>query len=244
MTRPLAATALTAVIVAGVGPAAWANEQNVVDACEVIAWEASWGVKESFRAYLSGSIANGEWTTEGDIGYETPLFSFTGDTGQLARDGASGEVSTEGAMRFVGHDGLLDQTLSSPHIVLDGTQALVLFDVQGDTQEGLSVDQGAVEFVSVDISQADVDQEAGLWTVSAAPTTLTVAGADAFGTYPAGEPFDPFNVSISVKPGCLEPVADNRLFLGLGGGALVTVLAAIVLARRWRARERRGQMES
>lgn len=244
MTRTLTATALAAVMVAGASSVAWASEDTGLDGCEVISWEASWGVKESFRAYLSGSIANGEWTTEGNVGYETPLFSFTGDTGQLARDGARGEVSTAGAMRFVGHDGLLDQTLSSPQIVLNGNQAVVLFDVEGDTQEGVSVDQAAVEFVSVDISQADVDQEAGLWTVSGAPTTLTEPGAEAFGTYPAGEPFDPIDVSISVEPGCLEPATDNRLFLGLGGGALVTVLAAIVLARRWRARERRGQTES
>ena len=244
MTRTLATTALAVVMLTGASSVAWANQGSGVDTCEVISWEASWGVKESFRAYLSGSIANGQWTTDGNVGYETPLFSFTGDTGQLARDGSSGVVSTDGAMRFVGHDGLLDQTLSAPRIVLEGNQAVLLFDVRGDTQEGVSVDQAGVEFVSIDISRADVDREAGLWGVTAASTTLTEPGAEAFGTYPAGEPFDPIDVVISVEPGCLDPGSDNRLFLGLGGGALVTVLAAIVLARRWRARERRGQTES
>ena len=43
----------------------------------------TWGFKESFRAYIDGDIANGEWTTSGGATYETPEFSWSDGTGPL-----------------------------------------------------------------------------------------------------------------------------------------------------------------
>ena len=215
---------------AGSGPA----EQ----ACEVTQWQASWGVKESFRAYLSGALAMGQWTTDGDVSYSTPVFLFAGDRGSVSPDGSWGEMTTEGSIRFVGHDGLLDQSLAQPTLRFDNGQLFVVFDVSGDTQEGLPVDQQDVDFVRVETSEAVIDEDTGTWSLSQAPTGLTEEGAAAFGTYPAGEPFDPIDVTISTTPGCLT---DNNTswFFGLGIGLAVTTAVAIVLVRRWRGRGRR-----
>lgn len=216
-----------------------AGSGSVEQTCEVTEWQVSWGVKESFRAYLSGALAMGEWTTEGDVSYSTPVFSFAGDRGNVSADGSWGEMTSEGSIRFFGHDGLLDQTLAQPTLRIDHSRLFVVFDVSGDTQEGLPIDQDDVEFVLVDTSQAVIDENTGTWSISQAPTVLTEEGAAAFGTYPAGESFDPIDVVISTTPGCLTASNNTPWFLGLGIGLAVTTLAAIVLVRRWRGRGHR-----
>ena len=232
----LAAALVTAV------PAQASEGDQVV--CEVTSWDISWGVKESFRAYLSGAIAGGEWTTEGEVSYDTPLFAIRGTQGVLAPDLSSGELTTEGSMRFFGHDGLLDQTLSAPTLRLNPDSLAVVFDIAGDTQEGVSVDSAAVEFVTVDISDATVDAEAGTWQVLDASTVLTKSGADAFGTYPAGEPFDPIDIRIQVEPGCLQPASTTGVFLGIALGSLLTAALAIIAVRRWRGPRPQSPAES
>ncbi len=206
--------------------------------CTVTSWEAQWGVKESFRAYLSGAIAGGQWTTQGDVDYDTPLFSFQATTGSVSADLSEGELFSTGSMSFIGHDGLLDQTLSEPRLLVGPDQWLLVFDVTGDTQEGVSVDAVDVGFVTIDVSHARVDPEGGVWELTAGETVLTQAGADAFGTYPAGEIFDPIDITMTTQPGCLQSQNTGGLFLGLALGALFSVSLAIVLVRRWRGRER------
>ena len=204
--------------------------------CQVTSWSMTWGFKESFRAYLSGSIAGGEWEVAGDVGYSTPSFSIESDSGVFSPDGKQAQLAAEGSMRFIGHDGLLDQTLSSPRVMIRDDIATVVFDVSGDTQEGVAVDAPDVPFVSVDVSESSLGEDT--WSVSSAPTVLTAEGAEAFGTYPEGEPFDPVDITVSVESGCVEQGPSGAWFLGLGLGSAVTVGLATVLVRRWRGRER------
>ncbi len=206
--------------------------------CEVRSWEVMWGVKESFRSYLSGSLANGEWNVSGDVTYSTPLFTIRGSDGVLAPDLSSGELAATGSIGFFGHEGLLDQTLSTPRVVINGDQVDVVFDISGDTQEGRTVNAHNVSFVRVDAAGAVVDSETGTWSVESAPTVLTTEGAEAFGTYPAGEAFDPIDIRVQVDPGCLQPSLSTPWFFGLALGSVVTVSLAIVLVRKWRGRER------
>lgn len=206
--------------------------------CAITDWRAQWGVKESFRAYLSSSIAGGEWITQGNVDYETPLFQFRGTSGSVSEDLLAGELSSTGSLRFIGHDGLLDQTLSEPRVRLGQDQWELVFNVSGDTQEGVSVDAADVAFVTIDVSQARVDAEAGVWELTAGKTQLTSAGAEAFGTYPPGEPFDPIDMTLTTQPGCLAPPGTSGLFLGLAVGSLLSVTLAIVLVRKWRGQER------
>ena len=222
------------------------GDASADDSCTVRSWEVQWGVKESFRSYLSGSIANGEWTTDGEVSYQTPLFTLSGTEGIVGADFSSGELSTVGSIRFVGHGGILDQTLSTPRVVFDSPEsAHLVFDVYGATQEGVFVDRQAVKFVEVDISQATVDSDAGVFEVSGAPAVFTTEGAEAFGTYPAGEEFDPVSLRFSTEPGCLagpQPVS----VMAIGGAILALALAvvAIVWARKSRGPGRLEPTES
>jgi len=192
------------------------------DACDVSAWTMTWGVKESFRAYLSGAIAQGEWQTEGDVSYVTPEFVVTGSSGWLRSDGTSGELWADGSIRFLGHGGILDQTLSSPAIDISEDTLALIFDVEGDTQEGLSVRSDAVRFAEATV-RSEIDSESGRWRVEQAPTVLTAEGAEAFGTYPAGEQMDPVSIEVLVKPGCLTKA-------GIFSQPLAWVTSATVLA--------------
>jgi hypothetical protein len=230
MIRQAFALGLGVFILGGVATPAMANEsEESVDACQVTSWSAQWGVKESFRSYLSGAIAQGEWTTAGGVSYDTPTFSIAGDSGWISPDGHTGELVADGSLRFYGHGGILDQTLSSPTLVI-GEETHLVFDVFGDTREGVSVNQEAVDFVVVE-GRPVVDVATSTWHLMDAPTILTEEGADAFGNYPAGTDFDPVSVTAEVEPGCLTqrtgPLAwvVSLSLLATAVGAAVTVWA-------------------
>lgn len=203
--------------------------------CEVLESHVTWGFKESFRSYISGAIALGQWTTSGDVGYETPAFTFSGGSGTIAPDRRSGSVSFDGELLFEGHGGILRTSLADPTLILEGQrQATLVFDVTGDTMDMVSVSADDVEFVTLEWSAGDerLDVASGEWVITGAEATLSAAGSDAFGTYPAGEIFDPLDMRLLVTPACLsEPgvnpwwVAGGVIAAALAGGVLVWVTA-------------------
>ena len=175
--------------------------------CAVEEAQVAWGFKESFRSYLSGAIALGKWEVSGDVSYETPLFGFGGGTGSLAPDRQSGDIDFVGDMRFVGHGGILNTTLSNPTLrFLGPREAALVFDVRGDTMDFVFIETRDVDFVRLSWSWFDerVNSRTGVFDVTNARVTLTPAGSGAFGTYLAGEVFDPLSFSVSTTPGCLR----------------------------------------
>jgi len=185
-----------------VSPGASAPHECVVEDVEV-----TWGFKESFRSYLSSAIALGEWTVEGDVSYQTPLFSFSGGEGSFSSDRTSGDIDFDGGMRFVGHGGILNTSLDNPTLrFLGDREASLLFDVRGDTMDFVFVETTDVDFVRLQWSRFDqtVDARNGVFEVTNASVTLTPAGSGAFGTYVAGEVFDPLSFRITTTPGCLQ----------------------------------------
>ncbi|MCS0498800.1 HtaA domain-containing protein [Protaetiibacter mangrovi] len=204
-----------------------------------------WGFKESFRAYIDGSIANGEWTTAGGASYATPLFTWADGTGAARDDGAL-ELAFDGPVRFTGHGGVLDTTVADPRIVVDAGGATLLLDVTGTTQAGDAVDAHGVAFAELDLADATSDGDTVTWTD--APATLTADGAAAFGTYPAGEPLDPVTLTATVAGGCASAVAGGALAAWpawatavVVGGAVILIAVAVVLSvRAARSRSRRA----
>jgi hypothetical protein len=118
--------------------------------------------------------------------------------------------------------------------VLSGPrEATLFFDVTGDTMDMVSVSAEDVDFASVRWSGTGdvVDAETGVWNITQAEVVLNQAGADAFGTYVAGEIFDPMDISVTVAPGCLERPLSPWWWAG-GIVAVITAAAAAVLASR------------
>ena len=215
----LALAAAAAVLPAPSGAVAGAAAATGASSCTVSGATLSWGVKESFRSYISGSIAKGAWTPEGGATYATPSFGWASGAGQLG-DGPAGDVTTGdvpagdvttgdvafvGSVRFTGHQGVLDTTLADPVLRFTSpTSAQLLLDVAGTTQEGVAVSSPDVPFADVDLSASPVDPGTGALSFAGAPTTLTAEGAAAFGSYEPGTALDPLTADVPVA--CTAPV--------------------------------------
>lgn len=238
----IAALALTAALV--VAPTASSAD------CTAESGAFTWGFKESFRAYISGSIANGGWTTDGDLGYETPAFFSEALAGSLALDPIEGELGVEGSLRFTGHDGILDTTISNLRFVVESPERLtVVVDLRGTTQDFVPVDSVDVPFLSGDLAAAQWSETGDALLLEGIPLTLTAEGAEAFGTYPAGEAFDPLDLEVSTSAECAARAieaheSDGSLPLAVGATVLATALGgaltAVLVAR---ARRRSASAE-
>jgi hypothetical protein len=209
--------------------------------CEVRDVSITWGFKESFRSYISGSIAQGSWEVSGDVGYETPHFTLTGGTGYVDAARDEGVVAFEGGIVFSGHDGILETALQNPELIITGTgEATLVLDVTGDTMEEVSVNQRDVRFATVTWGRGaeEVVPSEGVWGVEGAQVVLTQEGSDAFGTYPAGEVMDPMSFRLEVSPGCLD---EGTIWWIPGGVAALTVGASALALAIQRGRRSRGQ---
>jgi hypothetical protein len=186
-------------------PVALAAALAVAPGCTVTDATLTWGFKESFRAYIDGSIANGDWTVSNGAVYATPSFSWPGGTGVYDPATGTGYIDFTGSVRFTGHDGVLDTTIENPTLVLDGTTGTLLLDVAGATMDGAMVDTDDVPFVA--LSSVEVSGGDAVRTLDAG-TALTEDGATAFPNYPAGEAFDPVAVSMTVGKSCAAATPD------------------------------------
>ncbi|WP_309709861.1 HtaA domain-containing protein [Pseudolysinimonas sp.] len=219
--------------------------------CTVEGAELTWGFKESFRAYIDGSIANGEWATADGATYETPAFGWANGTGGYDAETEDADLAFTGSVRFTGHGGVLDTTIANPRVVIEGNRAVLLLDVTGTTQDGAPVSSVGVEFAELDLDAAERAGGGDLIAFTSIPAVLTDAGAAAFGTYPAGEALDPLDLSITVDPACgeaastttsLETSVDSENASAVSSwpwivGALVVLLIAaaiVILTRRAR----------
>lgn len=174
------------------------------DQCVVTDAQLDWGFKESFRAYVSGSIARGGWEVLDGAEYAVPLFTFGGGTGAVNPAARTGEIAFAGAIRFTGHEGILDTLIANPRIVFtSSTTAELIADLTGTRQDFEEVEARDVRFLELNLAGATSgSRENGTVTITGIPTTLTVAGAEAFGTYPAGEEFDPITLAYSIPSDC------------------------------------------
>nr|WP_243751902.1 HtaA domain-containing protein [Leucobacter weissii] len=172
-------------------------------ACVVSGGTLTWGIKESFRSYISGSIANGSWETDDGADYETPNFLWSDPSGELDPETGIGTVSFTGSVHFTGHDGVLDLTLANPTIEFEGEgAAALLLDARSTDVAGeLAVDAEQEWVGEVEVSGSSAPQNGAL-ELQALPVALTNSGAKAFaGFYDAGESLDPLTLELSFD-GC------------------------------------------
>ncbi|GHF22291.1 HtaA domain-containing protein [Pseudolysinimonas yzui] len=197
MRRTFAALAVGLLTALPAGAASAAPTQ--APGCDVVTAELTWGFKESFRAYIDGSIANGEWTVADGATYDTPDFGFPAESGRVDPRQPNGSIAFAGSVRFTGHGGILDTTVARPVVVIhpDGTGVLLL-DVSGPTMEGDQVSVVEAEFLDIDLTGQNLTPVDGVIRIDAAPTTLTSDGAVAFPNYEAGTAFDPITVVADV----------------------------------------------
>lgn len=256
-----------AIVAAPAGSAPAFAEGAVGELCAVTGGTMTWGVKESFRSYISSSIANGEWTASDGASYETPEFTFSDAEGQIDPATGAGTVSFDGTVQFTGHEGVLNLTLEDPTIEFagDGTARLLLDTKSNDAQGTLTIDEDQAIVAKISGLPGLEAGEVTAYEAAAAPAILTAQGATAFsGFYATGDPLDPVTLAIELAPcavaaGTAEPAAPEAtetpaatpeapaasaevpwIPIAIGGVALVVIAVAATLlltGRRTRGSE-------
>lgn len=218
-----------------------------------------WGVRRTFREYVTGDIAQGKWAVSAGAEDGGALFRFSDGSGTLK----SGDLSAsfKGAVRFTGSNGL-DLKLSGVRVSVEDDKGTLYADVTSADFSGKRVP--LVTFAAKGLKAKD-----GLAKVTEAPAKLTASGAKAFGgMYQAGTEMDPVSLAVattddaelpalpdlgstptasgtpsaSADPSA-EPVASttdsgvSALPIGLAAGSLLLVAAAfaVYVVRRRRA---------
>lgn len=162
---------------------------------KVASADLGWGVRDSFRNYIRGGIANGSWDLNGTT-YSNNAFQWVKGTGSF-KDG-KGSISFTGSVHFTGHHGILDTTISNPRLEINGKTAVLYATVVGNDMDGKSHNYGEVALLNVDVSGLQVSGDK--ISISGAGTTITTEGAKAFaGFYEAGKDMAPLSFSASLS---------------------------------------------
>ena len=169
---------------------------------DVVAGQAMWGVKASFRSYVTGPIGQGTITPTGLTVEAGGAFGWPA-TGGTHDDGAGDTDATfGGSVQFLAHAGALDMTLSGLEVHLDAGTAsgtLVLDAVSRSLADGSYTTYTDVGFATLDLTGITPTSTAGGWSWASIPASLTAEGADAFaGFYPAGTALDPVTVALDL----------------------------------------------
>lgn len=162
---------------------------------KVASADLGWGVRDSFRNYIRGGIANGSWDLNGTT-YSNNAFQWAKGTGSF-KDG-KGSISFTGSVHFTGHHGILDTTISNPRLEINGKTAVLYATVVGNDMDGKSHNYGEVALLNVDVNGLQVSGDK--ISISGAGTTITAEGAKAFaGFYEAGKDMAPLSLSASLS---------------------------------------------
>lgn len=148
-----------------------------------------WGVRRTFREYVTGEIGRGKWTlTEGALDGGA-LFRFPDGKGAYRK----GELaaSFDGAVHFTGENGL-DLRLGRVRVTVKDGKGTLYADVKSPQHTGKKV-------ALVTFAAKDLKARKGLATVTEAPAKLTADGAEAFGgMYPRGAAMDPVSLAVAL----------------------------------------------
>ncbi|NEC52782.1 hypothetical protein G3I18_30155, partial [Actinospica acidiphila] len=159
-----------------------------------------WGVKQSFRAYVTGPVANGTITASDGATQASGngAFTFADATGTYDTEAGSLKAAFKGAVTFKGHehDGAysLDLTLSDLRVNLTKGKGTLTADVADH-------DETSQDVVLADLSapSAALTAKDDVIALDKVTATLTEAGAKAFGGfYAAGAELDPVSLAVAL----------------------------------------------
>ncbi|MCY9782324.1 HtaA domain-containing protein [Nocardiopsis sp. EMB25] len=170
---------------------------------------ADWGVKESFRDYVTSFIAQGDYVgVDGATVNTGGTVDFPGAGGALATDG-SFDASFSGGVVLTGHDygngSVLEVRVHDPRVEFDGTDAIVYarvvsrtFDGPLQTTPNPLVDYG--EIAVTELTGESVTDTGTELTFDSTGGTLHADAVDAFaGFYSAGTAMDPISFTVETN---------------------------------------------
>lgn len=160
-----------------------------------------WGVRRTFREYVSGSIGQGKWELAEGAQDGGALFRFP--QGKGAYDGAKGTLDGvfAGSVHFTGAH--LDLKLAAVTVKVENGKGVLSADVTTGTDT-----KPAVPLVEFDAK--GLKAEGGLATLTEAPATLTEGGAQAFNSmYKSGTEMDPVSLAVALDGAAKLPALPN-----------------------------------
>lgn len=159
-----------------------------------------WGVKESFRTYVTGPAGNGGIEVSGGAADQGGSYRFPKGDGEFDADKPALDASFSGTVRFTAHDGTLDLRFSGLTVKADGKGGSLLADVSSkDRQTGEVTESADVAVAELKLTGASLKAENGILSLTAVPAVLTADGARAFGGfYKAGDALDPVTVNVAL----------------------------------------------
>lgn len=203
-------------------------------AATVAGGQLDWGVKHSFRAYIKGPIAHGDITTaggasvQGDITAGAGAFRFPTAAGGTRTSATAVDVPLAGSVRFTGHDGQLDVTISDLRVTITGSTGTLRADVVSKplTPAGSpAVTYDDIDFATLTPGTGAVSGLTTTW--SDVPAALTAAGAQAFaGFYSAGQALDALDLTVTEAAATTSTTAGGGSTTSTTAGATTSTTAA------------------
>ncbi|MCX4525613.1 MULTISPECIES: HtaA domain-containing protein [unclassified Streptomyces] len=156
-----------------------------------------WGVRRTFREYVTGSIGQGKWTLADGARDGGALFRFGQGKGSFDGEKGALDAAFAGTVHFTGAH--LDLKLGAVTAKVQGGRGVLSADV---TTAGAT--KSAVPLVEFDAK--GLKTEGGLATLTEAPATLTEDGSRAFNSmYKAGTEMDPVSLAVALDAGARLP---------------------------------------
>ncbi|MDT0452061.1 HtaA domain-containing protein [Streptomyces hesseae] len=166
-----------------------------------------WGLKKSFRDYVTGGFAQGKAEVFGDAAKLADGYRFTKAGGTYDAATNTLDVAFKGEVRFTGHEGQLDLRFSNFKVKASGSgDATLSADVAA---------KGTVTLAKLKLDANALKARNGVVTLSAVPATLTAEGAGVFSyqdraMYKEGTALDPVSLAVTVGKDAKLPAAGGQ----------------------------------
>ncbi|MFK8846308.1 HtaA domain-containing protein [Streptomyces sp. Ac-502] len=170
-----------------------------------------WGVKQSFREYITGPIAHGKAELAGGAVTSAAGYRFPKGHGTYDAAKASLAAQFNGSVRFTGHDGVLDLKFSNLKVTASGTKGTLVADVSAKARAtGKVTDTPGMAVADLKIPAGALAAKNGVVTLKNVPATLTAAGSKAFDSmYKPGRALDPVTAVVAVDPKAQLPASSG-----------------------------------
>lgn len=197
-TRVLAA--MLAVLVLLVGVVVTAGRAGAADDWTVSGGHVDWGVKASFRNYVTGpgggtATADGGASVNGDGTFRLPAAE-----GTVSGDGAAIDASASGAIHLTAHGGVLDIDITDVRVTVTGATGALVADATSLATDGSTEVYDDVTIADLDLTGVTSSVDGSTRTWAAVPAALTAAAVGIFDSYPAGTALDPVTIVLELEP--------------------------------------------
>lgn len=175
-----------------------------------------WGVKQTFRSYIQGPIAKGNWNSSTDVGFvgdargANGAFTFTPQKATI-HSTTDATIPLEGKLHFKGHNyggpDLLDMQISDLKLDVKGSTATLIADylsyesdMVDKTKRGAPIQGDDIAIVTIDLEKPAAT-DTGSIDLSGT-TKLTSEGHKLFLFYEVGDEMDPTAGVVKLDGSC------------------------------------------